>query len=688
MIHSDRSPLDSRALVLAPRGRDADVILTVLSQARMSAVVCRSIRQLCACLEEGAGLAFITEEALTDTDSGDLRAWLARQPPWSDFPLIVLAPKQLLRSAHARALREGLGNMVLLERPLNAESLVSAATSALRSRLRQYQARRHLEEQDRVSLENERLYRAERYALLEAARAKEALTLALDAAELGTFHCPMPLGKIFWNVTCKSHFWLPPDAEVDFDVFYARIHPDDRGKTRQAIERAIWEREPYDVEYRTLSLQGQQRWLRAKGRAYYSEDGEPTRFDGITIDISSQKTLEAEREQVVRAERAARQEAETNSRIKDEFLATLSHELRTPLSAILGWVYVLKRVSGESADLKKGMDAIERNARLQSKLIDELLDMSRIIAGNLRLETQPLMPAAGVEAVAASLKPMADAKGVELVCRLDADAGPVLGDPDRLGQVMSNLLSNALKFTPRGGQVTLSMYAADGELVLEVRDTGEGIDPSFLPHVFDRFRQGDGSTTRRHGGLGLGLAIVRHLVELHRGRVSAHSAGPGHGSCFRVVLPLIRASTAPELSLPTGSSTGAPAHTDDLSGLRIVVVDDEVDAREVLAQILSGYGADIVPAESAEVALRELGRQPADLLISDIGMPEMDGLQLLKQVRARGYTVPAIALTAFARAEDAAKALQAGFELHLAKPVEPRILLESAAKVSRRMGRG
>lgn len=674
--------VDLRTLVLAPRGRDADVIIAVLAQAEMSAMACDGLDDLVDRLEEGAALVFVTEEVLGEGDTKRVKSWLSGQPSWSDLPLIVLAQKQARRSTQARASLTALGNMVLLERPLNAESLVSAAESALRSRRRQYQARGHLEEQARINREIERLYVAERNALVEAARAREALTLALDAAELGTFHCPMPLGPVVWNATCKAHFWLPADAIIDMDKFYDLIHAEDRQRTRAAVTAAIEGRRPYDVEYRTVAADGRFRWLRAKGRAYFGDDGLPTRFDGITIDISAQKMLEDERERVVSVERAAREEAENISRIKDEFLATLSHELRTPLSAMLGWVYVLKRTTANLPDVKQGLEAIERNARSQSKLIDELLDMSRIIAGNLRLETQSLLPAVGIEAVIASLKPVADAKGVRLVGELDPEAGPVLADADRLAQITSNLLSNAIRFTPDGGRVTVRLGTEDRQLVLEVLDTGEGISKDFLPLVFERFRQGDGSTTRRHGGLGLGLAIVRHLTELHGGTVAAHSDGPGHGARFTVRIPL--AQTA--VGAPARETEPAQSFTagkGDLAGLRIVLVDDENDAREVLTRILSDCGADIVAVESANAALSVLQDREADLLISDIGMPNVDGFQLLQQVRALGHQLPAIALTAFARSEDAARALAAGFELHLAKPVEPQTLVASAATVSR-----
>lgn len=693
---------ESRALVLAPRGRDAGVVVQVLAQDGMEALACPTVEALLTRLDEGVGVVFLTEEAIAEPGGEALAAWLARQPAWSDLPLVVLATRQLgRRSAQATSALQGLGNVVLLERPLNAETLVSAARAALRSRRRQYESRQHMQEQERARLEIERLYQAERAALQQAAQAQETLALALDAADLGTFHCPMPLGWMAWNATCKAHFWLPPDAEVDFDLFYARIHPDDRERTRTAVTAAVEGGDGYDIEYRTVSPCGEHRWLRAKGRAYMGPDGRPVRFDGITIDISRQKRLEAEQKAVVEAERAAREQAEHASRVKDEFLATLSHELRTPLSAMLGWVHVLRRVLADTPDAFKGIEAIERNARSQARLIDELLDMSRIIAGTVRIERQPLMPAALVEAVLASFQPAAQAKGLQLEAELAEGAGPVWADPERLQQIVSNLVANAVKFTPAGGRVQVRLAQAPGAAVLEVIDNGEGIAPDFLPRVFDRFRQADGSTTRRHGGLGLGLAIVRHLVELHGGTIDAHSDGRGQGATFRLVLPMGEQALAPGERRPAADGAGAAAQVplvsgpdradgvdgddaagDRLAGVRVLLVDDEPDGRDAMVRILAARGAEVVAAGSAHEALQALQQDPVHVLVSDIGMPQTDGYGLLRQVRALGHGVPAIALTAFARAEDHARTLAAGFAVHLPKPVEPAVLVATVRRVA------
>jgi len=677
---------DTRVLVLAPRGRDAIVVADVLRAHSMDVCACASMADLVRELEHGAGLAFVTEEALGDGPAEPLAAWVSRQAPWSDFPFIVLTTRRAgQRSASATELLGRLGNVVLLERPLNSETMVSGARSALRTRARQYETRRHLAEQD-LARETERAARA------EALRANEALEFALDAAELGTFHCPFPLGPIYWNPTCKKHFWLESDAAVDFDVFYSGIHEEDRERTRAAVAASVDGGAPYDVEYRTVSPIGEWRWLRAKGLVYRDEFGAPVRFDGVTLDISQQKELEAQREFLLAAEREARTTAERASRMKDEFLATLSHELRTPLSTILGWTHLLTRREGADAELAKAVAVIERSARAQARLIEELLDVSRITAGNLRLDIKPVSVPILFDAVTASVKPAADARSIALVCDVEDDIGELQADGHRLQQVMWNLASNAIKFTPVGGCVILSARRVGAQLELSVTDTGDGIAADFLPHVFERFRQADGSEARSHGGLGLGLAIVRQIVELHGGTVKAESDGLGRGARFTVWLPMV----AERSKVPVAPAVGdvrspAPATADveiDLAGMRIVLVDDEADGREMIARMLESGGATVLSAGSADEALARLDGAAADVLISDIGMPRVDGYELMRRVRrstsSRLRDIPSIALTAFARPEDAAKARAAGFGRHVAKPVEPAALFACIAELTGR----
>ena len=405
------------------------------------------------------------------------------------------------------------------------------------------------------------------------------------------------------------------------------------------------------------------------------------------------QTRRAERENLLESERAARTEAERASRMKDDFLATLSHELRTPLNAILGWANLLA-TDATPEDFREGLPVIERNARAQARIIDDLLDMNRIMSGRVRLDVQSIDLAAVLEAAIETVRPAADAKGLRIQSIIDPLAQPLHGDPSRLQQVFWNLLSNAVKFTPKGGLVQIILGRADSHLEVRIIDTGEGIAPEFLPHVFDRFRQADPSTTRTHGGLGLGLAIVKQLVELHGGNVQVHSAGPGAGATFTVSIPLgtpqPRSAGESARHHPRGHDPMplAAVASLDLRGIKILVVDDEADARSIVARCLGNAGAEVRPASSAREALDLLRAEKPDLLISDIGMPGEDGYTLIRRIRPLGPNdggkIPAIALTAYARAEDRMRAVLAGFQMHISKPVEVAELLAMVASLTGR----
>jgi signal transduction histidine kinase/ActR/RegA family two-component response regulator len=385
-------------------------------------------------------------------------------------------------------------------------------------------------------------------------------------------------------------------------------------------------------------------------------------------------------------------EAEQANRIKDEFLATLSHELRTPMNAIVGWTSLLAGGSLDEPTEARAVASIDRNAKAQVRLIEDILDVSRIVSGKLRLKVLPVDLPAVVEAAVDALRHAADAKGVQLQVVADADAGPIYGDADRLQQVVWNVVSNAIKFTPRGGSVFVQLSKPDSHVELLVRDTGAGIKPEFLPHVFERFRQADSSSTRAHGGLGLGLAIVRHLVELHGGTVHAASEGEGKGATFSVRLPLgaVRAAEEEPGAAP-GLSTGARGSVDDLTGVRVLVVEDDQESRELLESMLARLGAEVEAAASAAEAMAALERRAPDVLLSDIEMPGENGYSLIRRIRAlpdeQGGAVPAAALTAYARSEDRVAALTAGFQLHLAKPVAAAELAAVVASLAGRRGR-
>jgi PAS domain S-box-containing protein len=415
----------------------------------------------------------------------------------------------------------------------------------------------------------------------------------------------------------------------------------------------------------------------------------------IIRDVTERTRAEGEREELLRRERDSRAAAEAASRAKDEFLATISHELRTPLSPILAWARMLRQRALGPAKVEHALMVIERCALSQAQIIEDLLDVSRIIEGKLRLQLQTVDLRGVIRDALDAVRPSAELKGVVLVEEI-GDAGAVSGDPERLQQVVWNLLSNAVKFTPAGGRVRVALAGADWQVEIVVSDTGEGIAPGFLPYAFERFRQADSSPTRVHGGLGLGLAIVRHIVELHGGTVAAASPGPGRGTTFTVRLPRL-AGARPEAApagVPAGREgavRGRPATPASLEGLRLLVVDDEPDACEVLREILTASGAEVRTAESAPEGLAILEQWPVDVLVTDIGMPGEDGYAFVRVLREReqgtGRRLPAVALTAYARVEDRMRALGAGFQMHVAKPVEPDELVSAVAALAEAFGR-
>jgi PAS domain S-box-containing protein len=395
----------------------------------------------------------------------------------------------------------------------------------------------------------------------------------------------------------------------------------------------------------------------------------------------------ADRESLLESERAARTDAERLGRLKDEFLATLSHELRTPLNAIQGWAVLLRDGRAKPEDYNRGLEAIERNARVQVQIVNDLLDMSRIISGKVHLEVQPLQLHEIVHTAIDAVRQSAIAKDIRIQPLLDSRIGEVRGDPSRIQQVLWNLLSNAIKFTPKGGRVQIVLERVNSHAELCVEDTGIGIRPEFLPHVFDRFRQADPGTDRRYGGLGLGLSIVKNLVELHGGTVRVKSRGENQGTTFIVTLPISHVRRDPQDTGHPGAVDSEPFQAIDLPSLanvRVLVVDDEMDGCVLMARILEDRGAQVVCASSAGEALEVLAREHFDLLLSDIGMPDMDGFALIRRVRGLdksrgGGPIPAIAITAYARAEDRQRSLLAGFHMHLSKPIEARELIASIA---------
>ncbi|MBL1201823.1 MAG: response regulator [Nostoc sp. GBBB01] len=462
------------------------------------------------------------------------------------------------------------------------------------------------------------------------------------------------------------------------------VHPDDLQYCLDTYRNAFDTRQGFHMEYRLRRFDGQYRWIFDVGVPRFTPEGEFLGYIGSSIDITERKAVESERDRLLQLEQVARTEAERANRIKDEFLAVLSHELRSPLNPILGWANLLKTREFDSVTLKKAIATIERNAKLQAQLIEDLLDVSRILQGKLSLNMFPVSLAIVIDAALETVRLAAEAKNIQIHKTLDTCVERVLGDSSRLQQIIWNLLSNAVKFTPQEGRIDIQLQQVDTQAQIIVSDTGKGISPEFLPHVFEYFRQADSTTTRKFGGLGLGLAIVRHLVELHGGTIWVESLGEGQGATFTVRLPLIKKDLNQKQDNEFLDFDVSPA-TEILTGIEILVVDDDADTREFHAFVLEQAGAKVTTAESALEALQALAESKPDILVSDIGMPETDGHMLMRQVKAlqlqQDKQILAIALTAYAGEINQKQALQSGFQKHISKPVEPDELVKAIANL-------
>lgn len=517
---------------------------------------------------------------------------------------------------------------------------------------------------------------------------EQLLQLALSGAHAGSWDWEIQSGKLTWSPENYDLYGLDPaKGPLCYEDWYKALHPEDQERASAEVLRVVKNRLPeFQSEFRIIHPQRGIRWLFGLGRVTFDTQGEPVRLSGIYLDVTERKQAEQEREHLLARAEAAREQAETANRIKDEFLAVLSHELRSPLNPILGWAKLLRSRKFDEAALKKALETIERNASLQAQLIEDLLDVSRILRGKLALNMTSVNLGSTVEAALETVRLAAEAKHIHIQTWLDPSLDRVLGDGTRLQQVVWNLLSNAIKFTPEGGQVTVQLTSVDAHAQLTICDTGKGINSDFLPHVFEYFRQADSTTTRRFGGLGLGLAIVRHLVELHGGTIWAASPGEDQGATFTLRLPLLQDKGS---RMPSEAQlNAAPAHTSPsypLAGVQILVVDDDADTRDFFRFVLEQRGAIVTTAASAGAALQALAQFEPDILLSDIGMPEMDGYMLMQQVRMlntdQGSQIPAIALTAYAGETNQQQALAAGFQRHIAKPVIAEELIQEIANL-------
>ncbi len=485
------------------------------------------------------------------------------------------------------------------------------------------------------------------------------------------------------NQQFRDYTGLTLEAMLDWR-WLSIIHPDDLEKTRRCWLTAVSIGQIYKIEYRFRRADGVYRWFLGQGIPLKDEQGRVNQWVGTCTDIEPQKQIEQARSQLLKREQAARETAEQANRIKDEFLAVLSHELRSPMNPILGWSKLLRDGRLDADKAAQAVKVIDRNAQIQMQLIDDLLDISRILRGKLSLNITPVDLNAVIANALETVQLSAAAKSIAIQSIPSPLAQIVNGDAGRLQQVIWNLLSNAVKFTPPDGQIEVTLSALGKNAQIQVKDSGKGINPEFLPYIFEHFRQEDGATTRKFGGLGLGLAIARQMVELHGGQIWVESPGEGQGATFTVQIPLASEST--QMLTPKQPTSSAI----DLTGLQILVVDDEPDSRDFVAFVLEQAGAIVTCLSSGIEAVQKVERFAFDLIVSDIGMPEMDGYMLMRQIRSMGQNsqIPAIALTAYAGEVDQQQALKAGFQQHLSKPVQPEELVKTIATMIKRQGNG
>ncbi len=659
----DKMPA-TRVLILAPTARDAAITTELLRKGGVARSVCGSIRELIVEINSGVGAILMTEEVINDPGIDRLLMTLNGQPSWSEIPVVMMMRGGSDSPAAERLLRS-MRNVTLLERPAPTRSVLSAVQAAIRGRERQYQIRDQIE----AIREGEQRFQA---------MANSIPQLAWMAK---------PDGWIFWY-NQRWHAYCGSTPEQMEGWGWQSVH--DPGELPRVMEKwkgAVVRGEPWEDTFPLRRHDGEYRWHLSRAMPFRDAQGGILLWFGTNTDITDQQQAADERQRLLESERAARQEAERVSRMKDQFLATLSHELRTPLNAIFGWTQLLKRGKDDPEMVAEGIDVIDRNVRVQTQLIEDLLDMSRIISGKVRLDVQRVELPEVIHAALEVVQPAAEAKGIRLEKVIDPNAGPVSGDPARLQQVLWNLLTNAIKFTSKGGKVCILLERVNSHVQISVSDTGEGINPDFLPHLFERFSQADGSSKRKHGGLGLGLSIVKSLVEMHGGTITARSEGPGKGALFAVHLPL-RVTTqdeAPTLATSPGTRASLLANSPKLTGVKVLIVDDEPDARELVKRVLVEYEAVPALADSAAAASRMLPSFLPDVIVSDIGMPEQDGYEFIRSIRKEGVRTPAVALTAFARPQDRIRSIQAGYQVHLPKPVEPAELVAVIASLAGRL---
>jgi PAS domain S-box-containing protein len=640
---------EHRVLLLPPTRRDAQITQNLLESTGLECHACESITELVAEVEKGVGAVVLTEEGVCRPDFRQFVQRLAHQPEWSDIPVVLMAKTATLPEFGPYL--EGLTNVTFVERPASATSVASAVESAVRSRLRQYQVRDKVREISQA---------ADQFEVM--ANSIPQLAWMSDT-----------LGRVFWFNSRWFEYTGTEQADVEGWGWTQWIDPESSEAVIGEWKICLVEGVRFEREYVIRAADGSARTFLSQAEPIRDNSGSIARWLTTYTDIEEQRQLRVAREAMIEGERHARMEVERAARLKDEFLATLSHELRNPLSTILGWAYLLKKSPADPKISTDAGDVIGRSGESLKALVDDLLDLSRISSGKLRLEMDDVDLPVLVQSAVANMRLAADARSVSLGTDIEHGMDSFWGDAGRLQQIVANLLSNAIRFTGPGGQVEVAVRQHEEIAFITVTDNGEGIDPEFLPNIFDRFRQADASTARKHGGMGIGLSLVKQFAEMHGGEVAAASDGVGKGSTFTVRLPYRK----PLSEADKDSGAEFEGYSVDLQGVSVLIVDDDSGVRDLLNRILSERGAKTILASSAKEAIAALDHIEPNILISDIGMPEKDGYELIKEVRAKGHTMPAIALTAFVRGLDRERAMKSGFQCHLTKPLEVAKLLEA-----------
>ncbi|MFN7945269.1 MAG: response regulator [Blastocatellia bacterium] len=658
VLHVEDDPLDSEL---------------IQNHLRADGIECELVRvetraEMQAALETGNFEIILSDYALPTFNGFEALAWRNEKCPHLPF---ILISGTLGEEATIEAFQRGATDYVLKQR---MERLGPSVRRALRE-----------------AAEHNELRRAE----AELRMAHQRMRFHIENSPLAIIEFDKDMRVQYWSPQAEKIFgWTTAEAMGRLPGELKLVHPDDEQQVQEVMRQLLEGRVSRNSgENRNCTKDGQVIWCEWYNSALMDEHGHLISILSLGLDITGRRRMEAERARLLAGEQQARETAEAASRAKDEFLAAVSHELRTPMTPVLGWLRLIRGGTLNAQATAHALEKIEHNVRAEIRLVEDLLDVSRIITGKLRIDCRPLELLPIIESAIDSMSPAAEARGITLRLEADSLSGLVAGDPDRLRQVVWNVLSNAIKFTPQGGRVAVRLERTDSQMIITVSDTGQGIHADFLPFMFERFRQADASLTRAHGGLGLGLAIVRHLVELHGGTVTAYSAGPGKGTTLTIALPLLdqrHKVSQPERrqSVPQPLT---PKTEFSLDGVRALAVDDDPDTLEILTWVLTQSGAQVRTAPSALAALDIFQQDSVDVVISDIGMPGLDGYDLIRRIREleqnRRPQVPAIALTAFTRIEDRLQALASGFQMYISKPVEPEELVAVIASLTGRLDR-